>query len=83
MEKHDWDSALGNHMLEAYEHVLPMTQTERSCLFYLFLYPEKYWKQINFYYNANKAWVPARQTEKILNLERQQERRMEFIRNII
>ncbi|MBQ5806401.1 MAG: spore coat protein CotS [Lachnospiraceae bacterium] len=79
MEKHDWDKALGSAMLEAYERVLPMTETERECLYYLFLYPEKYWKQINFYYNANKAWVPARQTEKIYSLERQQEARMEFV----
>ncbi|MBR0305270.1 MAG: spore coat protein CotS, partial [Lachnospiraceae bacterium] len=79
MEKHDWDGALGSAMLESYERVLPMTETERECLYYLFLYPEKYWKQINFYYNANKAWVPARQTEKIYSLERQQEARMEFV----
>jgi Ser/Thr protein kinase RdoA (MazF antagonist) len=79
MEKHDWDGALGSAMLEAYERVLPMTETERECLYYLFLYPEKYWKQINFYYNANKAWVPARQTENIYSLERQQEARMEFV----
>ena len=82
MEKHDWDMALGTGMLEAYERVLPMTLEEKECLYYLFLYPEKYWKQINFYYNANKAWVPARQTEKIRSLEQQQERRMEFIENV-
>lgn len=83
MEKHDWDMALGTGMLEAYERVLPMTRPEKECLYYLFIYPEKYWKQINFYYNANKAWVPARQTEKVRSLEQQQERRMEFIKNII
>jgi len=82
MEKHEWNLALGSAMLEAYERVLPMAEAERECLYYLFLYPEKYWKQINFYYNANKAWVPARQTEKILGLEQQQERRMEFIEKI-
>lgn len=83
MEKHDWDVDLGIGMLEAYERVLPMIRAEKECLYYLFLYPEKYWKQINFYYNANKAWVPARQTEKVRSLEQQQERRMEFIKNII
>ena len=83
MEKHDWDVDLGIGMLEAYERVLPMTRAEKECLYYLFLYPEKYWKQINFYYNANKAWVPARQTEKVRSLEQQHERRMEFIKNII
>ena len=83
MEKHDWDERLGNAMLEAYERILPMTRAEQECLYYLFLYPEKYWKQINFYYNANKAWVPFRQTEKILGLEQQQESRMKFIREIM
>lgn len=79
MEKHDWNLDLGKSMLDAYQRVLPIAPAERRCLYYLFLYPEKYWKQINFYYNANKAWVPARQTEKIIGLERQQERRMEFL----
>lgn len=83
MEKHDWNPLLGAEMLDAYERVLTMGSAERACLYYLFLYPEKYWKQINFYYNANKAWIPARQTEKIQNLEHQQERRMEFIRQIL
>ncbi len=83
MEKHDWNPMLGEAILEAYERVLPMSQAERKCLYYLFLYPEKYWKQINFYYNANKAWVPARQTEKIISLERQQEKRMEFLSRIV
>ena len=49
-------------------------------LYYLFRYPEKYWKQINFYYNANKAWVPAKSTEKIKKLEAQQKMREKFIR---
>lgn len=82
MEKHDWNPGLGESMLEAYERVLVMSRSERECLYYLFLYPEKYWKQINFYYNANKAWVPARNTEKIVSLGKQQERRMQFIERI-
>ena len=60
MEKHDWDRRLGLSMLEAYERVLPLSDTDRACLYCLFLYPEKYWKQINFYYNANKAWIPEK-----------------------
>ena len=55
MEKHGWNLDLGLSMLDSYERVLPMEPKERGCLYYLFLYPEKYWKQLNFYYNANKA----------------------------
>ena len=82
MEKHDWNPGLGEAMLEAYARVLPMTRPEWECLYCLFLYPEKYWKQINFYYNGNKAWVPARNTEKIAALKRQEECRMQFIGRI-
>lgn len=82
MEKHDWDVKLGMAMLEAYSRVLPLSENDRACLHYLFLYPEKYWKQINFYYNANKAWIPARNIEKLKDLELQQPMRNEFISRI-
>ncbi len=70
-------------MLEAYERVLPMSRMERECLYFMFLYPEKYWKQINFYYNTNKAWIPARNTEKIESLKAQEKSRKRFVDGII
>ena len=82
MEKHDWSLKLGNSMLETYSRILPLSDTDRTCLYYLFLYPEKYWKQINFYYNANKAWIPARNIEKLKDLELQQPLRNEFLSRI-
>ena len=62
--------------------MLPLSDTDRACLYCLFLYPEKYWKQINFYYNANKAWVPARNAEKIRLLERQDSARSIFLKEL-
>lgn len=82
MEKHNWNQQLGMAMLDMYQQVLPMTQHEMECLYYLFLYPEKYWKQINFYYNANKAWIPARNVEKLRKLEEQMQHRHEFLEKI-
>lgn len=80
MEKHGWSLSLGMDMLNAYEKVLPLGEKERKCLYYLFLYPEKYWKQINYYFNANKAWIPARNMDKIIGLEEQEESRRGFLR---
>ncbi len=80
MEKHGWSLSLGMDMLNAYEKVLPLGEKERKCLYYLFLYPEKYWKQINYYFNANKAWIPARNMDKIIGLEAQEESRIGFLR---
>ena len=82
MEKQDWNLSLGMEMLSAYERVLPISAAQRQRLYYLFLYPEKYWKQINFYFNANKAWIPARNIEKLRNLERQMEDRNRFLEKI-
>ncbi len=79
MEKHGWDQELGIDMLTAYDHVTPLTDRDRESLYYLFLYPEKYWKQINFYMNSNKVWIPARNLDKLKNLEEQTEQRNRFL----
>lgn len=82
MEKHGWNMDLGLSMLDSYERVLPMDREERTCLYYLFLYPEKYWKQLNFYFNANKAWIPERNIDKLHGLEEQQQLRNSFLRRL-
>ena len=82
MEKHGWNMDLGLSMLDSYERVLPMDRQERTCLYYLFLYPEKYWKQLNFYFNANKAWIPERNIDKLHGLEEQQQLRNSFLRRL-
>ncbi|MCC8060033.1 MAG: phosphotransferase [Clostridiales bacterium] len=82
MEKHDWNEWLGRAMMEAYDRILPLSREDHDSLYYLFLYPEKYWKQLNYYYNTNKAWAPARSVEKLYRLEQQQENRNRFLASI-
>lgn len=82
MEKHSWNEHLGLSMMEAYNRILPISASERDCLYYLFLYPEKYWKQLNYYNNANKAWIPEKNVEKLRNLELQQGQKMHFLQKI-
>ncbi len=82
MEKHNWNEQLGMAMMERYGEETPLEAEDRKYLYYLFLYPEKYWKQLNYYYNANKAWIPARSVEKLKNLEQQQESRERFLSRI-
>ena len=79
LEKHGWDLRLGMRLLETYDRILPLNAQERTYLYYLFLYPEKYWKQLNFYYNSKKAWFPARNMEKIRILMEQAENQKNFL----
>ena len=82
MEKQNWNEHLGLSMIEAYDAVLPISDMEKQWLYYMFLYPEKYWKQLNYYINANKAWIPARNVEKLRILEQQQDGRNRFLSKI-
>lgn len=79
MEKHNWDMRLGQEMFAAYDRIMPLTRQKMESLYYLFLYPEKYWKQINFYYNSKKAWFPVRNMEKIKILVEQAENQKNFL----
>lgn len=82
LEKNNWNLPLGIAMKEAYEEILPLTGRENRYLYLLFLYPEKYWKQINYYYNANKAWIPGRNIGKLTALEEQFEAREHFLKRL-
>ena len=45
----------------------------------LLRFPEKFWKIINQYYNAGKAWVPAKNIDKLKLVIRQNQGRRELI----
>lgn len=79
MEKHSWNEKLGMSMLEQYDEEATLSDQDRKKLYYLFLYPEKYWKQLNYYNNGNKAWMPERNVEKLLGLEEQESSRKRFL----
>lgn len=82
LEKQGWRSDLGMELLQEYDAVLPLGRQDREALYYLFLYPEKYWKQMNFYLNNNKAWIPMKNIEKLMKLEEQFQERDEFLQKI-
>jgi len=79
MEKQGFRGDIGQRMLEEYDRYLPLTAGERRYLYIRFLYPEKYWKQANYYFNSNKAWIAPRNTEKLKILAEQESERGKFL----
>ena len=82
LEKHRWNLKLGRRLLDTYTAVLPLAGEEWKYLYILFLYPEKYWKQMNYYVNSNKALIPARNVDKLRVLENQFEARALFLEEL-
>ncbi len=65
MEKNRWDIHLGMDIIYAYDSERPMTAGEKEYLYILMLFPEKFWKIANHYYNTRKSWTSARNQEKL------------------
>lgn len=82
LEKNNWDLYLGSTMIEEYSKIKPISKEELDVLHILFLYPEKFWKIVNFYYNGNKAWIPQKNIDKLKILISQNRLREKFIEEV-
>ena len=82
MEKNDWDILYGSNIIEAYDQIKTISKEELQVLYLLLLYPEKFWKITNFYYNGKKSWVSGRNTQKLSMIGEQNEKKEMFLRKL-
>ena len=80
MEKNNWSIKQGMDILEAYEAIRNPDEYSRQDLYHRFAYPEKFWKIVNFYYNAPKAWIPEKNLEKLEKVIVQEKAKMNFLK---
>ncbi len=83
LEKNDWQPDYGKELLGAYTEIRPLSAYESIDLYYRLAYPEKFWKIVNFYYNAPKAWIPERNMEKLQKLLELEEKRQQFLSELV
>lgn len=81
LEKNGWPKELGTLLLDAYNQERTMQPEDYGHLYYRLMYPEKFWKIVNFYYNSGKAWIPGRNMEKLEKLLAQEQDKIEFLEN--
>lgn len=82
MEKHQWNEALGDAMLESYSKVRTLGQAELDYMAMKLAYPEKFWKTMNSYYHSNKVWVPEKNVEKLMLSITQTDEKIRFLEKI-
>lgn len=82
MEKNDWDVHYGSNILEAYDKIKPLSKGELEVLYLLLLYPEKFWKVTNFYYNGKKVWVSGRNIQKLSRIGEQNHKKEIFLNKL-
>ena len=79
MEKNDWDIIYGSNIIEAYDRIKPISKDELEVLYLLLLYPEKFWKITNYYYNGKKSWISGRNIQKLSSIGEQNPKKEMFL----
>lgn len=79
LEKSDWSKETGFALLSAYEKENELEKEDYIQLYYRMIYPEKFWKIANFYYNSGKAWIPGKNLEKLIKVNEQEKEKTEFL----
>ena len=82
MEKNAWHPELGRCLIQTYDRERSMEDSEKTVLYAMLLYPEKYWKLVNFYYNSRKSWMSSKNLEKLLKIRGQEEQRNRFLKEV-
>ena len=82
MEKNNWNAGLGMDLIRGYDRVRKLTPEELKYLYVYLAYPEKFWKITNSYYHSGKAWIPAKNVEKLSLSVAQTEEKKRFLRNL-
>ncbi len=82
LEKNNWNEELGMSLIQSYTDVRPLSVSEYRQLYLILLFPEKFWKIANHYYNSHKAWLSGRDIEKLDKVVAQEEARNCFLENL-
>ena len=73
---------MGLGMLDTYQEVRPLSEAELVNLKIRLAYPWKFWKLCNFYSSTNKAWISAKNMEKLDQLQRQRKEWITFLEKV-
>lgn len=82
LEKNHYSAKIGSMMMEDYMRIMPLSENEQGVLKAMFVFPEKYWKQMNYYLNNSKTWISPRSMEKLERATRQLAARAEFVSSV-
>lgn len=79
MEKNQYRFSYLRLALEAYDEEMKLENDNYMFLYFMFLYPEKFWKISNQYLNEKKCWISPKMLEKLSYIIQQNEQRKQFL----
>ena|GEM_PF-700522 len=82
MQKSEWDTEKALTMFEIYKPYIGYNDDLELLFLSLLLFPERFWKLCNQYYNQRRTHPAKKQVEKMQELVEKQEDHKEFLKSI-
>ncbi len=82
MEKNDWLPELGHKMIDRYFAEKDNADSDLQLLRGQLIFPEKFWKITNYYYNNRKSWIPRKNIQKMFANHDREPLKEEFLRTL-
>ena len=82
LEKNHYDYTFFETGISGYTVHRTLSDKDYRFLYLLFLYPEKFWKISNQYYNHRKSWISPKMEEKLKKLPEQNRERQLFLEKL-
>lgn len=79
LEKNNWSEHAGDAVLSGYDRENALSKQQIEFIYIMLLYPEKYWKLMNHYYNKKKSWLSAKSLEKLEDVRNMEKNREKFL----
>lgn len=79
LEKNSWETSLGTMMMDTYLSVRTLSDDERRVLYAMLIFPEKFWKISNRYYNSRKSWISGINYDKLCRFMKTSSQRQDFL----
>ncbi len=79
LEKNNWEASLGTMMMDTYLSVRNLSDDEKRLLYAMLIFPEKFWKIANRYYNSRKSWISGINYDKLCRFMKTSGKREDFL----
>jgi len=79
LKRVDWDIEYASLIIDAYNEISPLKEEEYRILFAFLLFPQRFWRLSNRFYYNEVNWAPTTFSNKINDLQLEQENYLKFI----
>lgn len=80
MRKCNWNPQKASLLLDAYEEIAPLLKDEISVMKAMLLFPQKFWRVANKYYNSRRSWAQKNFTGMLEEVIAEYDEHMRFMK---